>query len=370
MSILLQAIRDALAEGVPAIRITASLTTADGGAKILPPTYADAPHAHNMVEPGPDGMSSWVSVDAPASFANRVEQALVRSNLGLDPLRVTVGERALSSMQLPHRCFDAVLRDSTLDGMPFRKTEIGKRLIGATPDHAGSLYQFDPGVLLFGAWDSTELGKAGGSGNKWPACFSAEISATNVIPVKRAGNRVDPLGIEGTDATLVEEEDGTLRTVQTEDDEKLPVLSDKNRNTYPRRIKPSQANHGNSLSLIDKGVLVRGQIKMHGALSLSRLRRYQFGTADDTASRVVLALMAIYGATAVLEDGLDLRRDCVLVPETVSWEFVKLGGTIPIECSAGSAREALIQALSAAPVASPVTLVATESLRHLVERYR
>lgn len=370
MSNLLNAIRDALEGGIPAIRVTALLETADGGDKILPPTYADTPHAHNMVVPGANGVSPWVSVDAPASFANRVEQQLVRSNLGLDPLRVSVADRVLSTMQLPHRCFDAVLRDSTLDGKPFRKTDIGSELINATPDSAGRLYQYDPIVLLLGAWDSTELGKAGGSGNKWPAIFSSEITATDVIPIRRAGNRVDPLGIEGTEATLIEEEDGTLRTVLTEDDEKLPVLGDKNKNSYPRRIKPSQANHGNSLSLIDKGVIVRGQIRLHGALSLSRLRRYQFGTSDDTARRAVVALMGIYGTAAVLEDGLDLRRDCILVPQTISWEFVSPGNTQKLDCTATSAREALGQALAAAPVSTPITLTATETLRYLVERYR
>jgi CRISPR-associated protein Csb1 len=370
MPSLLDHIHDALQRGVAAIRVTSTLQTADGGQKILPPTYADTPHGHNMVTPSGDGVSPWVSVDAPASFANRMEQALVRAELGLDPLRVSIAGKTRSSMQLPHRCFDAVLRDSTLDGQPWRKTDVGKQLIAATPDSAAAFLMYDPAVLLFGAWDSTELGKTGGIGNRWPAVFSGEISATDVLPLRRAGNRIDPLGIEGTEANLVEEADGTLRLANQDGDQDLTPLGDKNKDKYPRRVKPSQANHGNALSLINKGVLVRGEIRMNGALSLSRLRRYRFGMADDSAGHLVIALMGIYGAAAVLEDGLDLRRDCVLVPDDISWQMVSPGRCEPFDCSAAAARDALAIAIEAVPISDPLNLIATETLEHLVTRYR
>ena len=62
-------------------------------------------------------------------------------------------------MQLPHRVFDAGLRESLLAGVAFRRTDIGKSLIAATPANAEPLLRHDPSVLLFGGWDSTELGQ-------------------------------------------------------------------------------------------------------------------------------------------------------------------------------------------------------------------
>jgi CRISPR-associated protein Csb1 len=297
-----------------------------------------------------------------------VESALVAADFGVDPLRVEVAGRTLSTLQLPHRCFDAVLRDSNLDGVPFRKTKIGRALIAATPANAEWLLRYDPGVLVLGGWDSTELGMAGSSGTKWPAALSVEIAATNVVPVMRAGNRIDPLGIRGTEASLVEEADGTLR-VADEADAKLSALVDRNRNTYPRRVKPAQVNHGNVLSLITKGVLVRGSINLAGALSLTRLRRYRFGSVDDLDARTMLALMGIYGVAAVLEDGLDLRRDCELVVEVLSWELVGAGHRDNVSVTATEARQALAEALDRLPKTPPITYTASPALEAIVARF-
>ena len=195
-----------------------------------------------------------------------------------------------------------------------------------------------------------------------------EIAATDVVPIMRAGNRIDPLGIQGTDATLVEQADGTLR-VATDADEDLPVLSDRNRNAYPRRVKPSQVNHGNALSLINKVVLVRGSIELAGALSLTRLRRYHFASVDDRDARTMLTLLGIYGVAAVLDDGLDLRRDCELVPQTVTWELVGAGRREMLSVTAGEARAALQEALDRLPKTAPVTFAANPALEHLVARY-
>lgn len=111
-SIVRQAVIDA-----PGISVNARLSTLDGGSLVLPPTYADAPHRHNMTEPDAYHVAAWVSIDSPASFANRPEEKLVRAGLGLDPLRVQVAGTPLSTMQMPHRAYDAILRDSLL-GLP------------------------------------------------------------------------------------------------------------------------------------------------------------------------------------------------------------------------------------------------------------
>jgi len=250
-------LRAAVAQTASAIAVTATLTPVSGK-KILPPTYAgDGPglSRHNMTKAGPDGLSSWCSLDSPGSCANRAEQALVSLGLNLDPLRVDFGDGdVLSTLQLPHRVFDAVLRDSQLEGVPFRRTEIGQAAIAAIPANAAALLHTDPGSLVFGAWDSTGLGAGSRPSTKWARALTCEISATRVEPVSLAGNRLDPIGIEGTEHAWVEEMDGTLR--QATEDELRPTREGglprrgSAQCEYPRLIKASEANHGNSLSLI------------------------------------------------------------------------------------------------------------------------
>jgi CRISPR-associated protein Csb1 len=351
-------IRDAVTNAA-GISINASLAAIDGSRHVLPPTYADAPHKHNMTEPDEHGIAAWVSIDSPASFANRVEEQLVRAKLGLAPLRVEVAGQFLSTMQMPHRAFDAILRDSFLDGIPFRKTDIGQAVIKASPADARALLRYDPAVLLLGGWDSTGLGGNKGQERKWPAALSVEIFGTNAMPINRAGGRLDPLGIT-LDAGRVIREGDAYRLVP--EGEKAP----------PGAERPSEINHGNIAPTISpKGVLVE-EIKLSGALSLSRLRRYLFGGSEDqdVAARTALALMGIYGVAAVIEDGLDLRRDCDLVADEVAWAIRGTGRSDPLEISVEDARQALEQSLADIDLSEPVLFKAGDNLEQLVARSR
>lgn len=372
MTDLYSTVRQAVIDA-PGISVNATLSSLDKGSLVLPPTYADAPHRHNMTEPNAENVAAWVSLDSPASFANRVEEKLVRAGLGLDPLRVQVAGTTLSTMQMPHRVYDAILRDSNLAGEPFPKTEIGKAVTAASARDASALLQYDPAVLLFGGWDSTRIGKKANDGNKWPAALSVEIHGENATLVKRAGNRVDPLRIEGDGQNLVEEADGTWRLVETEEDRALPAKSKATRDVFPRRVKPSELNHGNALSLEPKGVLVE-RIRLSGALSLTRLRRYAFGgeSESDVNARTLLALMGLYGVAVAIEDGLALRRDCELVADEVSWTIRRTGMPEgqPLEVSVSEAQEALSQALAKVRIADPVVLTAGKNLEQLIARSR
>ncbi|KFB71619.1 MAG: CRISPR-associated protein/csb1, Dpsyc system [Candidatus Accumulibacter phosphatis] len=352
------------------ISVNATLAALAGSRHVLPPTYADAPHKHNMTEPDAHGVAAWVSIDSAASFANRMEDQLKRADFGLDPLRVHVAGRTLSTLQIPHRAYDAILRDSSLNGESFRNTAIGQAVIAACPADASALLRYDPAVLLFGGWDSTQTGQRTNSGSKWPACVSVEICGGNALLVQRAGNRMDPLGMEGSAQDIVEEADGTWR-LALKADEKIPAKTAKAKDTFPRRVKPSEINHGNALSLDPKGVLVE-EIKLSGALSLTRLRRYRFGgTAEqDIAARTALALMGIYGIAAVIEDGLDLRRDCELVADSVAWAIRGTGSSEPLAVTVADARQALERALADIDLASPVLFTADHNLEQLIARSR
>ena len=325
MMSLTETLRAALAAGDAVIHIAAVLAPASGG-KILPPTYAGA--MHNMTPPREDGSSAWCSVDSPASFANRVEAAVFAAHPELAPLRVQVGERTVSTLEMPHRAFDATLRQSVLDGTSWPQTAIAKALSAATPQAAYALLQYDPCMLLLGGWDSTKLGerKQATRELKLPAALSVEITATNVLPVQRAGSRIDPLGIEGTADNLVEHADGTLEPYDEDKHDaalKAPVKA-ADGNKYPRRVKPSEVNMGNvAPSLVPKGVIVRGDITLNGVLDLRRLGRYRFAPASDADVVLLLALVGLYGVDAVLRRGLDLRRDCELFAKRASFELLR-----------------------------------------------
>jgi CRISPR-associated protein Csb1 len=364
---LTSALRSAIESGDAVIRIHADLMPASGN-KILPPTYAGG--KHNMTPPREDGSSEWCSVDSPASFANRVEAAINAAHPELAPLRVQVGNRTISTLEMPHRAFDATLRESELDGTAWLKTDIAEAIGAASTGNAYALLKYDPAMILLGGWDSTKLGKRAQATReaKYPAALSCEITATNVLPVSRAGSRIDPLGIEGTEASLVEHEDGRLEPFDPANHSDVSTRGEKDTDVYPRRVKPSQVNLGNvAPSLIPKGILVRGEITLNGVIDLRRLTRYGFAPADDIDARLLLALMGLYGVYTVLRQGLDLRRDCELVASGVSFELARFVAE-PQVLDLTEIDDALATQIAAlrGHIAEPVVLSANAALRSLV----
>jgi CRISPR-associated protein Csb1 len=364
---LTESLRSAIAAGDAVIRIHADLRPVSGD-KILPPTYAGA--VHNMTPPREDGSSAWCSVDSPASFANRIEAVLVAAHPELAPLRVQAGSRLISTLEMPHRAFDATLRESTLDGVKWEQTEIAKAISRASQRNADALLRFDPALLLLGGWDLTKLGKRAQATReaKYPAALSCEITATDVIPVERAGSRIDPLGIEGTQASLVEHEDGTLEPYSDAQHGNLPIRGERDNDDYPRRVKPSQVNLGNvAPSLNPKGVLVRGAIALDGVIDLRRLARYQFENANAVEARLLLALMGLYGVDTVVRRGLDLRRDCELLATNLSVGLARFAAE-PEALDLTDVADALATQIAAMRkhIAEPVVLEANAALRSLI----
>ena len=125
-----------------------------------------------------DGADIWcVLVDSVQSQANRLEEVLlaaIRDRAISLPYVVVdftgkelAGVGEITSLDAPHRVYDAILRDSLLDGQPFMKSPLGLRLAEAKPNDATALLEASPTALLFGAWHST--GEGGGFGRQVPA---------------------------------------------------------------------------------------------------------------------------------------------------------------------------------------------------------
>src|SRR5690606_29160470 len=189
------------------------------GAKLFPPTYPGSgrgePPRHLLDYRrirGEDVLC--VPIDSGQRQANRLEEALrdARENgitfpaISVDFSGADVGDIGrITTLDAPHRVFDAIIRDSELDGVRFRDTEPGKRLLASKATNARAVYELSPTALVFGAWNST--GEGGGLGAKFPRAVVSEIVGIGVAQEpgavdsgprasgRRPGSRIDPLGI-------------------------------------------------------------------------------------------------------------------------------------------------------------------------------
>ena len=209
MTIDLQTLREAVG-GDAAFRRVRRLQPVGGqGDKIFPPTYPPPRGSPRNTPPRhvferrrmKDGEVWCVLIDSVQSQANRMEEALLAATeeegddgrvplpcvtvdfggAGLEPL-----ER-ITSLDAPHRVYDAILRDSLLNDTPFMQSEEGRRLAAAKPADATALLELSPTALLFGAWHSQ--GEGGGLGAKFPRALVSEIMGVATPVEEVAVNR-------------------------------------------------------------------------------------------------------------------------------------------------------------------------------------
>jgi CRISPR-associated protein Csb1 len=203
-----------------AFRCRRRLQPAGGeGDKVFPPTFAGAVYAVEQRRvPGRDAPVTCVLLDSVQSQANRMELALQEAvdggKISMPVVTVDFSERGptgdveadkkagrlidsvgkITSLQVPHRLADAILRDSELDGVPFRASNKGKALNTVSLTNATPLLDLCPTALIFGMWDST--GPKGGLGPKFERAMVSEIVGIGAeIGDLRRGVRRDPLEI-------------------------------------------------------------------------------------------------------------------------------------------------------------------------------
>ncbi|MCC7009763.1 MAG: type I-U CRISPR-associated protein Cas7 [Acidobacteria bacterium] len=325
------------------------------GDKIFPPTYPgegrNAPPRHVYERRRVNGQDVWcVLVDSVQSQANRLEESLlgaVRDGVSVPYVVVDFtgtgleGITAVTSLDAPHRVYDAILRDSLLNDEPFMNSVAGKRLAKAKPEDASSLLEISPTALLFGAWHST--GEGGGLGAKFARCLTSEIMAIDV-PVEfqdagrggrylirtadrlttfdpvtaawRPGSRIDPLGIsrqveifrsakDASDWTAFEknaakEKDGTAILYTRKKGDKAG--------------KPAVINHGNIKPSLQPLGITCDRLEHSFVLSFAALRRLRFGDpARDVAARSFLAALGLVALVEQDARGYALRSRCDLV---------------------------------------------------------
>jgi CRISPR-associated protein Csb1 len=329
---------DNIIQTAAAIRLRQRLLP-EGGLtdKIYPPTFAGGVYCweHRRVE----GRSvPCVLLDSVASQANRLEEALAEAAdkdlIELPRLIVKFeGELAsigsISTLAAPHRVFDAIFRDSELDGKPFFKSPLYLKLTACNVRNATDLFATAPTALLFGCWDST--GAAGGLGNKFARIVSSEIVGINAEwGSTRGGIRQDPLNIS-SDVEVSIDKSGDWEVVGK---------NEAGKKERAKGTRPSEINHGNVLVKVEPGTYerilndqivtqslpLRGGVTIDHALqttvlSLTALRRLRFPTesstsdARDGAARAVLAGLGLVAITAARERGCWLRSRCGLIAD-------------------------------------------------------
>ncbi len=340
MNQLTLAILDQAVRSAAAIRAITTLVPAGGlGDKVFPPTFSGKEGAAYATERRRvNGHEvDAVLLDSVASQANRHEEALqeawdagdiafplVATDFTGDPELRDLGK--VSALQAPHRIADAILRDSTLDGVPFRYSPMGQSFVDARPTYATPLYRICPHALIFGVWDST--GPKGGLGAKFQRALVSEIVGFGSVKGVKTSSRIDPLGIEKGPIIYVAKD-----AVQTWTLNKEEAASDGGK---PRPFgaegksgAPSAVNHGNIVPSIDAntGGFTLDEARQTLVLSLPALRRLRFPTnvagadvpatqrpASEAAARTLLAALALCAVVGQRMRGFDLRSRALLVP--------------------------------------------------------
>jgi CRISPR-associated protein Csb1 len=373
------------------------------GDKIFPPTYPEERRGsgprHVYERRRVDGTEVWcVLVDSVQSQANRLEEALLAAvrdrtislphvavDFTQDEELASIGK--ITSLDAPHRVYDAILRDSLLDGQPFMKSVLGLRLAEAKPNDATALLEASPTALLFGAWHST--GEGGGLGAKFPRCVVSEIVAINT-PVdeivdqrtgeveprtsgRRPGSRIDPLGVLRQVGESGPDWPGIFKSASGWD------IDQQRAGKGAKKVRPSEINHGNIAPTVQPLGITCDYAEHIAVISLAGLRRLGFGGAErDQAARALLAALGLVALTEQDSRGYALRSRCDLVCEgRAPLELVHADGTTAqVEIDREGARRLYADAYAAARDAGfafarePIKLVPQEKLIAIVKKSR
>ena len=299
------------------------------GDKVFPPTYPgegnNDPPRHVYERRRLNGQDVWcVLIDSVQSQANRLEECLleaIRDGLPIPYVEVDFsnaqldGITRITSLDAPHRVYDAIFRDSMLEeDKPFMESAVGQRLARASAEDASALLEISPTALLFGAWHST--GQGGGLGAKFARCLVSEIMGIDV-PVdelvnprtgeinartagRRTGSRIDPLGV--------------LRKVEVFKGESGWSTTEKGAGDNAKEVRPSEINHGNIVPSVQILGVTCDYAEHTFVLSFAALRRLRFGGSEkDVAGRSLLAALGLVALTEQDTRGYALRSRCDLV---------------------------------------------------------
>lgn len=352
-------LKAAVAGSAAAFRSVTELQPVGGqGDKVFPATYSGGVYAAERRRLG-DQIVDCILLDSVQSQANRAEEALkdalMQEKLNLPIIEVSFEDAnehflsplpSLTSLDVPHRLADAILRDSELaDGTRFSKSEYAKRWRRSNLWDATAVYELCPTSLVFGMWGSPE--KPGGLGAKFERAYVSEIVAVDVVNDsqrtereaesarttilgKRAGFRIDPLNCSNC-VEIRKDDGGTYSVGMSRDKDGNPVKA-------REKMRPSNINHGNiPFDSANSGIRFR-YAEQTTVISLGVLRKLCFpmhvadGHEANVACRTVLAALGLCAGVLASESNTNLRSRCDLWPTADrKWELLEKPGQSPRE---------------------------------------
>jgi len=343
----LETIQSAVRGNAAAFRARTRLQPADGpGAKTFPPTFAGAVYSVEKRRlPDREEPVTCVLLDSVQSQANRMELALQdavdQKEIKIPVIAVDFSEHGptgdleadreagrlldelgeITSLQVPHRLADAILRDSKLGDKPFRESEAGVGINKAGLRNATPVYRYCPTALIFGMWDST--GPKGGLGAKFERALVSEvvgIGASMDDIHRHRGVRRDPLEVS-KHVPIKKHADGSWEVMEGEP-KKAQRASEINHSSVPFESQ----NAGVTVEYAE-------QLTTLSLIALRRLRLPDNGdTSDerDAAGQTVLAALGLCAATLAFDAGMGLRSRCLLWPDhPLEWELLAKPGEQP-----------------------------------------
>ncbi len=292
---LLSALREGLSSEPSAnrpsgIEVRQDLVPASG-MPVQPPSYEGELEIHRRYIDGEP--RDAIELDSVGSAANRLEEPLLdlyragRYPLPVSSTTVTPSDGepiAITTLEMPHRVFDAWLRLSASaedSDVTFEESEHGRELSLAHAGALDALLETSAHDLLFGVWDSHRKGPHGQV--RIGRSLTTSLIGIDPIAQTRIAARRDPVNMgEASD---------------------LPKGAKKLSEQGLSSIPPQKMRGGVAIT----------EARYLGFLSFAALRRLGFERYDPLEVRVLLALLGLYALTSRCAAGWDLRAQCALV---------------------------------------------------------
>ena len=362
-----------------ALRLVVNLKPANADGLVYPPTYEGGQHIFRPAWIDGEKRNA-VLLDSVQSQSNRIEMTILdafrRGIIKYPDIELVVkadtGEEHYSVLELSHRVYDASLRMSTVEGVPFPQSEVGRAVYSARTEKATALYTHAPITLALGGWDSH--GGGGPLVAKLPRLITSEIVGLDAEPVSRGAVKFDPMDIR--------KEAGPIYL--SKDPDRLYEI-DKDKASGKKEYKPSEIGLGNVPNFSEQGAVITEAVQT-SLVSCAAVRRLRFeredGSYDDKRDRTgqtAIVALGLFGLLAQMESGYYLRSGCDLFPiQEPKVEIIRhtLEDIQGYQISAKDAREALVKALDDAKSQGlswrqdPIYTEADELLVTMVERSR
>ena len=289
--------------------------------KVCPATYLGADNKpvfaqeERMVE---DKIVPTILLDSIAANANQFEAALLNEvrchGISLPHLICKIkgiGEVLddVTSLELPHRTFDQFINKSTLGGVRFRDSAIGRELLAATPKNATPLFTYDPVSLLLGVW-----GQGFGLARlRFARSLQSEIVAYGAVAGVKTSSKSDAFNVPKSISIYTSHKDTTndFRLVQQGD--------------FQNKESPAAVTLGMiPPSVRETGGITARSYRQNIGFMLAQLRAYHFPVGGkitpetDLAARKVLIALGLLAIAANCQHGYAIRSGCAFQIQSVA----------------------------------------------------